>query len=855
MEQALATIHSLKKSRGSVSLEIGTYFDRICFFARTKKRFAPLVESQIYAQYPDIDVEEVPEDIFVPKEGEEAYTAYLKLADPEVFPVKRHPQFDDLINRISIDPLSGITAAFTKFPKAGMRGHLSISIRPIRGRYRQRALKFLPLIARGFARRWSWYRTLFCRVHLARGWRRLVYWPIDLLMGGYRSIFQGMDLLQTAGWQSTTLKVQEDPDIRESGRSHDMENPLQAAKDKSNQLLFETTIRITIIAKKGNRKEGESKLQEIASSFKQFDLPQCNAFVRSGREPRPFLLGHEEIATIWHLPTVLVKTPTIDWVQSRLLEPPSEFPIDGVLTFLGESVFRGKRTKFGIRQDDRRRHVYTIGKTGMGKSTLLENMVFADIHTGKGVAVIDPHGDLADAVLRMIPKERTNDVVLFDPTDADYPISFNMLECKNPEQRSLIASGLMAVFTKIWPDVWSGRMEHILRNTLLALLESLGIMRMYADDAFKNKIVSHLSDPLVRSFWEDEYGSWSEKFRTEAVSAIQNKVGQLLSTPVIRNIVGQVTSTLDIRHAMDSGKIIITNLSKGKLGEDNSNFLGSMLVTKFQIDAMSRSDIPENDRRDFYLYVDEFQNFATTSFATILSEARKYRMNLTMANQFTGQLTPDKSNTMLKDAVFGNVGTIVSFQVGSEDAEEIAKQFGDENLEEDIVGLPKYNAYMRLMIDGLTSRPFSVSTLPPPKFEQDKGRIEKIRKHSRERYAEKRLVVEGKIKKWAHSAKAAKTEQRTEMKAREKELEEIKKAKRKGMKLGEYRKWRDREMWTNAYNALKKKMNTGSGLSEEEKKAMEELQKKLNQAGGATVSPADPDRSRRVEPTKNPKAS
>ena len=401
----------------------------------------------------------------------------------------------------------------------------------------------------------------------------------------------------------------------------------------------------------------------------------------------------------------------------------------------------------------------------------------------------------------------------------------------------------MAVFTKIWPDVWSGRMEHILRNTLLALLESpgssmLGIMRMFADDAYRKKVVSHLSDPLVKSFWEDEYEGWSEKYRTEAVAAIQNKIGQLLSTPIIRNIIGQTASSLDIRHAMDTGKIIIVNLSKGKLGEDNSAFLGSMLVTKFQIDAMSRADVPESERNDFYLYVDEFQNFATPSFASILSEARKYRLNLTMANQYVSQLTPDKSNTMLRDAVFGNVGTLITFQVGSEDAEEIASQFGDEKMAEDIVGLPKYQAYVKLMIEGITSNPFSVATLPPPDFAQDKGRTEKIRKNSRERYAEKREEVEDKVRKWSASAKAARTAQKGEDKKKEKELEEIKKARKKGMKLDEYRKWRDREMWTNSYNSLKKKITNGEELSEEEKVEMENLKKRLDEGGGPTVEAA-----------------
>jgi len=866
MEQALASMHALRKHHGvHISLEIGFFEGKICFFARTSPRAAALVESQIYAQYPDIDVERIEEKALEPREGEDVHVIELKLENPDIFPLKRYLQFDDILNRISVDPLSGITATLSQYSHPGMRGHIAIVFQPIWNRFRKRALRFLPLLNKGFAKKWSWFRNLLTRVHLARGWRRLALFVPDMLLGGFRSWFRiGMgDLVSPIQTGETTIEEARMYDVKLSGARHDREDELQAAQDKMNRLLYATSIQINVIAPTQKRVDAEAKLQEILGSFKQFDLPQSNALkVRQTTTKKHlqtqligqgFLLSNEELATLWHLPTVLVKTPNIDWVKSRKLEPPTDLPLaekEQTLTVLGEAAFRGRRTTFGIRPDDRRRHVYAIGKTGMGKSTLLENMLFSDIQSGKGIAVIDPHGDLADSVLKMVPRERTNDVVLFDPADRDYPLSFNMLECRTEEQRPLIASGLMAVFTKLWPDVWSGRMEHILRNTLLALIESsgnsmLGIMRMYADDVFRKKIVARITDPLVKSFWEDEFNSWSEKFRTEAVAAIQNKVGQLLSTPLIRNIVGQVASTLDIRHAMDTGKIIIANLSKGKLGEDNSNFLGSMLVTKFQLDAMSRADVAERDRRDFYLYVDEFQNFATNSFATILSEARKYRLCLTMANQYIGQLTPDKSNTMLRDAVFGNVGTLVSFQIGSEDAEEIAEQFGDEKLKDDLIDLPKYHAYMRLMIDGVTSRPFSVAALPPPTFDQESGRMEKIRKLSRERYTEKRAKVEDNIKKWAASAKLGKEQQKSTEKAKEKEEEELKKAKKKGMKLEEYRKWRDREMWTNRLNQLKKVLGQGDPLSGEERAEMDDIEKKLKEAGGPTVEATDPTKGKR----------
>ncbi|QQR84273.1 type IV secretion system DNA-binding domain-containing protein [Candidatus Peregrinibacteria bacterium] len=452
-----------------------------------------------------------------------------------------------------------------------------------------------------------------------------------------------------------------------------------------------------------------------------------------------------------------VGTLNVFWVTSRKLEPPHDLPLVGTepsldLTTLGETNFRGARQKFGIKTVDRRRHIYIIGKTGMGKSVLLENMIFSDVHSGRGCAVIDPHGDLADSVIQFIPAHRTNDVVILDPSDTAFPFAFNMLETgSNPDARNLIASGLLGVFKKMYADSWGPRLEHILRNCLLALAEypntsMLGIMRILVDDHYRKQVVSKVSNPTVKSFWEDEFAQMSDKFRTEAIAPIQNKVGQFLSSPTMRNILGQVKSTVNIRFMMDTGKIVIVNLSKGKIGEDNSSLLGSMLITKFQLDAMSRADIAENQRKDFYLYVDEFQNFATDAFATILSEARKYRLNLVMANQYVAQMPEE-----VRDAVFGNVGTMVSFQVGFDDAEYFSNQYSEEVLPNDIVGLPKYHCYTKLMIDGMPSKTFSMSTLPPPEMELEPGRREKVIKLSRERYSTQREEVEDKIKRWASS--------------------------------------------------------------------------------------------------------
>lgn len=848
-ESAISALHSLP-GKSPVGLEIGMAPNgKIGFYVRSSVDAVRLTESQLYAQYPDIDIEYVTEDPFDASEDEVVLSVDLTLTDPEIFPIKRHPQFDDMLTRVNVDPIAGITSTLSRYPVPGIRGHVSIVIQPLTGDFRRRALRFLPLLEKGMSAVSVRHAALFSRLQLARGWRRIAYMPFALLLGGFRAWPGFSKFLKAPSILGTESAYDPEDMAQASARTHDREDGITGAADKMNRLLFTCNVRLSVITPKEHKALAEQKLLEMVGSFRQFALPHSNAFgagkvqeettVHHGMRSRPYVLSTEEIATVWHMPTILVQTPNVDWVLSKKLEPPNNLPLAerADVTVLGEAVFRGERHKFGIQPIDRGRHAYIIGKTGMGKSTILENMVFSDIHAGKGVAVIDPHGDLIDAILKFIPKNRSNDVVLFDPADKEYPLSFNVLDCPDPSQRDLVASGLMSVFMKMWPDSFSGRMEHILRNTLLALLEAegssmLGIMRMYADDAYREKVVSSVTDPMVKSFWNDEYAVWTEKYRTEAVAAIQNKVGQLLSTPLIRNIVGQVQSRLDIRHSMDSGKIILVNLSKGKLGEDASAFLGSMLVTKFQIDAMSRADIPEEERKDFYLYVDEFQNFATESFATILSEARKYRLNLTMANQYVAQLLIGDNGTKLRDAVFGNVGSLFSFQVGSDDAEVLSLQFEEAVTPKDILSLPKYHAYMRLMIDGIPSKPFSVSTLPPPVFEQDPGRVEKIRAMSRERYTEKRSVIEEKILRWAASAAEGKTNAKAASKAKEKEEEEMKKARKKGMKLDEYRAWRDREMWMNDFNMLRKRSLLGETLNDAEQKEKAELEKKLTATGG-----------------------
>jgi CxxC-x17-CxxC domain-containing protein len=418
------------------------------------------------------------------------------------------------------------------------------------------------------------------------------------------------------------------------------------------------------------------------------------------------------------------------------------------ITVFAETTFRNESQKFGIKTDDRRRHMYLIGKTGMGKSTIQENMIIEDIRAGRGVAVVDPHGDLAEKIIEFIPSDRINDVIYVNPADMEYPIAFNVVEQVEPHLRHLVASGLIGVFKKLWADSWGPRLEYILRNSILAVLDYpgstlLAITRMLSDKVFRKKVIAKIQDPVVKAFWVNEFAGYADKFASEAVSPIQNKVGQFLSSSLIRNIVGQVKSSIDMRKVMDESKILILNLSKGRIGEDNSSLLGSMMITKIQMAAMSRVDILESERKDFYLYIDEFQNFTTDSFANILSEARKYRLNLIMANQYIEQL-----GDVVRAAVFGNVGTLVLFRVGAADAEELVKEFAPTFTEEDIVNLPKYEIYLKLMIDGISSDPFSARGLPPLSEDEKTHNVEKVIKVSRERYARERKVVEEKIMRW-----------------------------------------------------------------------------------------------------------
>ncbi|KKQ44685.1 MAG: hypothetical protein US64_C0006G0059 [Candidatus Nomurabacteria bacterium GW2011_GWC1_37_9] len=430
-----------------------------------------------------------------------------------------------------------------------------------------------------------------------------------------------------------------------------------------------------------------------------------------------------------------------------------EIPHNRDVTYFAKTNFRNSDSIFGIKRKDRRQHMYILGKSGTGKSVLMSNLIVQNIQNGEGVCVVDPHGELVEEILHLIPEHRKKDVIYFNPADTEFHIGFNVIQLDDPKYKHLVASGLMGIFTKIWANAWSSRMEYILNNAILALLDTpgttlLGIPRLLVDKDYRQMIIGNLKDPVVKAFWVHEYEQWREQFRNEAIAPIQNKVGQFLSTSIIRNVVGQPKSTIDIFKIMNEGKIFLVNVSKGRIGEDNSALLGGMIITKIQLAAMERVRIPEDERKDFYLYVDEFQNFATDSFANILSEARKYRLNLTVAHQYTAQLE-NKDGSKVRDAVFGNVGTMIIFRVGADDADFLEKEFEPEFMAQDLVNLPNFHIYLKLMIDGITSRPFSASTLPPLKVDPTSGVKDAIITSSRNLYCRSRQEVEDEISKWS----------------------------------------------------------------------------------------------------------
>lgn len=532
--------------------------------------------------------------------------------------------------------------------------------------------------------------------------------------------------------------------------------PEEKVPDKSSNQSLKASIRVLAIGPDSSR--ANQMLSSIEAAFQPVGKPDGNelglsrpllgqgGFIKGllGRKlHRPQRFTIDELATICHFPNeVHANIPNIAWGRKLLGEPPAELPIVSsdspnelkqTINVFARTTFKNQPVVYGLAKPDRRRHFYVIGKTGTGKSTMLANMAINDLKNNEGICVIDPHGDLIDILLNYIPKHRINDVVYFDPGATGRTVKLNLFEGNTVAHRELIASGIVSVFHKLYAYSWGPRLEYILRNTLLTLLHSptarlSDVTDLLTDKKFRMKVLESLNDPILRNFWENEFDKMPDRQRTEAVAPILNKVGQFVTSPIVRDVVNARKSSFSIEEAMNSGKIILANLSQGKLGEDNATLLGAMLITKIQLAAMARVHAPEEDRRDFYLYVDEFQNFATESFNKILSEARKYRLNLTLANQYIAQVPEE-----VQKAIFGNCGSIASFVMGAEDAELFSREFNHQYTTDELVSLGKHQIINKITIDNVVSNPFPANTLPLAKSSNSSR--EKVIAVSRERYS------------------------------------------------------------------------------------------------------------------------
>jgi len=738
-EQMFASLHGILRDKeelrqaGGVqehlSFEIASVNGQIRFYAWIPKSLQSFVEGQIYAQYPTVQIHTADEDYVAHERNHSViYTSEITLASSEFLPIKTFQSFE-------VDPLAGITGTLAKLESTGEELWIQILARPIADDWHKASDQWIKTVKNGKP------------FSLFSGDIFNFKWLGDLLMA-----------LVTPPTQPTaTSAAPKELSDRDKTR-------IAEAEKKATKLGYEVKIRLVYLGE--STTNARLRMQAIVGTFKQYNSTNLNGFHMTGAsfkhedlaaykerslEKRGFLLNIEELASVYHLPHTNVETPNIVWANTKTAEPPAKLPvitgnpaIDENISAFGLTNFRGLTHQFGMLRSDRSRHIYIIGQTGAGKSGTLELLALSDIYHNQGYAIIDPHGDFAVNNMRFIPASRLKDVVYFNPADTMFPLGFNPLEVTNPEQKSNISSEVIGVLKRMFGESWGPRLEYILRYTILALLDRpsttmLDITRMLTDKQFRNETLNYCQDTVVLQFWKVEFASWTEKFASEAIAPVLNKVGAFTANPIIRNIIGQPKSTFNIREMMDGGKILIVNLSKGLIGEDNASILGAFIVTKIQLAAMSRSDIPNvEDRRPFYLYVDEFQNFATDSFATILSEARKYGLNLTVANQYTSQMTDT-----VRNAVFGNVGTMICFRVSADDAPALVKQFEPQFEATDLLQMNNRHFIINMVIGGEKSPAFSAKTLTLPAPQDDNtGRIVE---HTRLTYSRSREEVQQEI--------------------------------------------------------------------------------------------------------------
>ena len=752
-EQLFASLHGILrdknelKSSGGVqehlSFEIVSTKGQIRFYVWVPKILQSFVEGQIYSQYPTVQIHKMSEDYVDNRHKHPiVYSSELTLTEDSALPIKTFDSFE-------VDPLAGITGTLAKLDAdLGEELWIQILTRPIAD---------------------DWHKSTTDK------------WINRIKSGGSTGLFgTGFDLKWLAQIFAALWKP---PEGGVGGESKPVEiserdkTRIAKAEEKATKLGYEVKIRLAYLG--ADEINAKLNMQALVGTFKQFNSTNLNGFKVEGSTFEPtaldsyklrqftdngFILNISELASVYHLPHTSVETPNIVWAASKTAEPPAKLPVltgnpaeDENISAFGLTNFRGINHQFGLLRRDRSRHVYIIGQTGAGKSGLLELFALSDIFYNQGYCIIDPHGDFAINNLRFIPESRIKDVVYFNPADTAHPVAFNPLELSDPARKPNVSSEVIGVLKRMFGESWGPRLEHILRYTLLALLDRpettlLDISRMLTDKDFRKETLDYCKDVTVLQFWKQEFGTWGDKQVTESIAPVLNKVGAFTANPIIRNIIGQPKSSFDVRKIMDEGKILVVNLSKGLIGEDNAGILGAFLVTKVQLAAMSRSDIPDvKDRRPFYLYVDEFQNFATDSFAVILSEARKYGLNLTVANQYIAQMTDS-----VRDAVFGNVGTTISFRVSADDAPLLVKQFEPTFEGSDLIQMANRNFIISMIINGEKVPAFSATTLSIPNPPSDN--LEAIIESSREQYSRPRSVVEDEIRETIEASEKYKKE-------------------------------------------------------------------------------------------------
>ncbi len=732
-EQMFSSLHGIlrdaKKSLDVISFEVvSTSEQGIRFYAVVPGHLAEFVEGQIYAQYPNAEIKFVSDYTSNTKEGQSyVSTGMIELDKSYIFPIKTFRNFE-------VDPLAAITSAISDL-KGGEEAWVQFNLRPVANYWQEESKKYITEVKEG--------KTSVSNLG-------------EALIKVFKSVSNALQT-STDGKSAGKEVVKLAPGQQEE---------LNQIELKMLKLGFEVGIRI--VSKSPDQIRSEQILRDLVASFKQFTTAHLNSFVHSTvnvsaqelyndyikrklvSEPED-VLNIEELASLYHLPNISVETPNIIWSRARKAEPPMDLPLAGTagVTAFAETDYRGKKIEFGVLKDDRRRHFYLLGKTGVGKSTVFKNMFVSDVLAGHGACFIDPHGEAIDELLDFIPQERIKDVIYFDPGDVNNPVGFNLLELNDSAQRDLVADGVVEVFKKQFGFSWGPRLQYLLTNAVSTALEAQGttilsVMRLLMDKNYRKFILKQVKDPILVKFWEEEFTQMSQntKLVSEAIAPIQNKVGRFISSSVIRNIVGQVKSSFNLRQVMDEGKILLVNLAQGKIGEESSALLGGMLITRLQSTAMERVDVPIDQRRDFYLYVDEFQNFATDSFAKILSEARKFKLNLTMTNQYVDQIP-----LTVRQAIFGNVGTLASFVVSQSDATILSNEFAPIFSAEDMVSLESHSMYVKLCINGMTSKPFSAKSLDVryQKF----GNREQIIQASRDTYSTNKTEIEEKIRRWS----------------------------------------------------------------------------------------------------------